>query len=183
MKHMEKKKAPPILSIVGASGSGKTTLLEKLIPELRSRGFRIGTIKHDVHNFQMDRTGKDSWRHKQAGATVTILSSPHQIGMVMDVDHDHPVEELTRFFTNVDLILTEGYKRGKTPKVEVFRAAVCDAPLCRGDKSLLALISEESLEIGVPRFSPHHPGELADFLTDALHISPSVDGGAHSPSR
>ncbi|UCF95758.1 MAG: molybdopterin-guanine dinucleotide biosynthesis protein B, partial [Desulfobacterales bacterium] len=79
-----RKAVPPIVSTVGYSGSGKTTLLEKLIAELKQRGFRVGTIKHDVHGFEMDRPGKDSWRHKQAGASVTVISSPYQIGMVKD---------------------------------------------------------------------------------------------------
>ena len=89
---------PPIVSIVGPSGVGKTTLLERLIPELTGRGYRVGTIKHDVHGFEIDQPGKDSWRHKHAGAQVTVISSPNQIGMVMDVDHDHHLEELKRLF-------------------------------------------------------------------------------------
>jgi len=183
MRDGKKGATPPIISIVGASGSGKTTLLEKLIPELGGRGFRVGTIKHDVHNFQMDRPGKDSWRHRQAGARATILSSPYQIGMVMDVDYDHPVVELAQLFTDVDLILTEGYKRGENPKVEVFRPEICDEPLCKGDKMLVALISDEPLEMGVPRFSPSQPKELADFLVAALGISPPVAGGIQSPPQ
>ncbi len=75
---------PPLVSIVGNSGAGKTTLLEKLIAAVTQRGFRVGTIKHDVHGFEMDKPGKDSWRHKQAGAVTTLISSPKRIGMVMD---------------------------------------------------------------------------------------------------
>jgi molybdopterin-guanine dinucleotide biosynthesis protein B len=79
----------PIVSIVGKSDSGKTTLLEKLVAELKSRGFRVGTIKHDAHSFEIDHEGKDSWRHKKAGASVSIISSAEKIGMVLDSDHDH----------------------------------------------------------------------------------------------
>ncbi len=117
----KRKNEPPVISIVGFSGSGKTTLLEKLIPELTRRGIRVGTIKHHLHDFDMDKPGKDSWRHKQAGAVVTIISTPSRIGMSMDVDHDHKPHELVPFFDGVDIILTEGYKRGDNAKLEVFR--------------------------------------------------------------
>ena len=115
---ISEKTETPIISIVGASGAGKTTLLEKLIPALSRRGYKTGTIKHDIHGFEIDRPGKDSWRHKHAGASSTIISSPFQIGMVMDVDHDHGLDELAPFLANVDVILTEGYKREYKAKFE-----------------------------------------------------------------
>ena len=102
---------PAIVCIVGKSGSGKTTLLEKLIPELTGMGLKVGTIKHDVHGFEIDHPGKDSWRHKQAGSAITIISSPQRIGVVMDVEHDHTLDELASFFSGVDIILTEGLDR------------------------------------------------------------------------
>ena len=111
-----------IVTFVGRSGAGKTTLIERLIPELRGRGVRVGTVKHDVHGFEMDRPGKDSFRHKHAGAQVTVISSPNQIGIVMDVDHDHHPDELGVFFSEMDIVLTEGYKRQRRPKVEVGEA-------------------------------------------------------------
>jgi molybdopterin-guanine dinucleotide biosynthesis protein B len=171
---------PPIVSIVGASGSGKTTLLEKLIPQLGSRGVDVGTIKHDPHNFEVDRPGKDSWRHKNSGAKATILSSPYQIALVMDVDYDYPAEDLAPLLAGVDLILTEGYKQGKNPKVEVFRSSICDEPLCKGDPTLLALISDDAVDIGVPRFSPNQPSKLADFLVTALGIASAPMAGPPS---
>ena len=143
---------PPIVSIVGKSGSGKTTLLEKLIPALNRLGIRVGTIKHDVHGYEMDKPGKDSWRHKQAGAAVTMISSPFQIGMVKDVDHDHALEALATYFIGVDLILTEGYKRQAAPKLEVHRAAVSPQPLCGDDDGLIALISDVRGDLAVPYF-------------------------------
>ena len=105
----EKTPDPPIVCIVGSSGAGKTTLLEKLIPELTCRGIKVGTVKHDVHGFEIDKPGKDSYRHKQAGAVVTIISSPKRIGMVMDTDHDLDLGELLPFYSGVDIVLTEGY--------------------------------------------------------------------------
>ena len=140
------KTSAPIVSIVGRSNSGKTTLLEKLILALKQRGLCVGTIKHDVHGFEIDRPGKDSWRHKQAGASITIISSPYQIGMVMDVEHDHKPEELMPLLSHMDIILTEGYKNSDYPKLEVFRPDAHKAPICKGDKTLLALICDEEID-------------------------------------
>ncbi len=155
---------PPIVSIVGNSGSGKTTLIEKLIPEIIKRGLRVGTIKHDVHGFNMDKPGKDSWRHKQAGASIIIISSPSKIGMVMDVDYDHKPDELLPLFPNVDIILTEGYKFENNPKLEIFRPEITKEPLCKDDEYLLALISDSSVNLDVPIFSTDDINGVAEFL-------------------
>ena len=163
---------PPIISIVGASGVGKTTFIEKLIPELYRLGKRVGTIKHDVHGFDMDRPGKDSWRHKQAGAHTAVISSPWKVGIVMDADHDQTPEELGRFFESVDLVITEGYKRQQNLKLEVFRPEIHATPLCRKDKNLLALITDAPLDLGVPRFSAQDFRGVADFLVDRLALHP-----------
>jgi len=160
------KTLPPLLSVVGKSNSGKTTLLVKLIAEFRQRGFRIGTIKHDVHGFEMDRPGKDTWRHKEAGSLTTIISSPFQIGMVKDVDHDHHPNELLSLLYDMDIVLAEGYKRGNWPKLEVFRSEIHKAPFCGGDPNLLALISNDPIELGVPRFSTDDMEELTEFLIE-----------------
>jgi molybdopterin-guanine dinucleotide biosynthesis protein B len=102
----------PIISIVGKSNSGKTTLIEKLIPELNRRGYRVGTVKHDVHGFEVDKEGKDSWRHRKAGAYSTIISSPQQIALIRTMSYDAPLDEIRdRFIQDVDIIIAEGYKR------------------------------------------------------------------------
>ncbi|UCB49972.1 MAG: molybdopterin-guanine dinucleotide biosynthesis protein B [Deltaproteobacteria bacterium] len=163
---------PEIISIVGKSGSGKTTLLEKLIPELRGMGLKVGTIKHDVHGFEIDHPGKDSWRHKQAGSVITIISSPQRIGMVMDVDHDHTLDELALFFSGVDLILTEGYKQGNKPKIEIFRLEAHAEPLCLNDSNLIALMTNSDVDLGVPRFALEDIGGLAHFLTRHFRLHP-----------
>ncbi len=161
---------PPIISIVGYSGSGKTTLMEKLIGELTRRGYRVGSIKHDVHGFQMDKPGKDSWRHKQAGACTTVISSPYQIGMVMDVDHDHKPDELRKFFHNVNVILTEGYKKQNRPKVEIFRSEIHERPLCQEDDNVIALMSDIPVEMKVPRFTLEDIHGLVDFLVERFRL-------------
>ena len=155
---------PPIVSIVGKSGAGKTTLMERLIPELKNMGLRVGTIKHDVHGFELDHPGKDSWRHKQAGSATTIISSPHKIGMVMDVDHDHTLDELAPFLPGVDIILSEGYKQENKPKVEIFREKIHNRPLCLDDGNLIALMTDADIDLGVPRFETGDINGLAHFL-------------------
>ncbi len=166
---------PAIVSIVGKSGSGKTTLLEKLIPELRGMGLKVGTIKHDVHGFEIDHPGKDSWRHKQAGSGITIISSPQRIGMVMDVDHDHTLDELAAFFSGVDIVLTEGYKRENKPKIEIFRREAHTEPLCSNDSNLIALMTNADVDLGVPRFTLEDIEGLARFLTGHFKLRGSLD--------
>jgi molybdopterin-guanine dinucleotide biosynthesis protein B len=168
------RKIPAIVSVVGYSDSGKTTLIEKLIPELTRRGVKVATIKHDVHGFEMDKPGKDSWRHKKAGAGASIISSPKQIGLVMDADHDHQPEELALLLGFADLVLTEGYKQGTHPKVEIFRPSATDnrVPLCSQDAALIAMVSNETVELAVPRFGLEEAGMLAEFLMTHFALSP-----------
>lgn len=168
---MNEMNHPPIISVVGFSGAGKTTLMEKLIGELTHRGYRVGSIKHDVHGFEMDKPGKDSWRHKQAGACTTLISSPYQIGMVMDVDHDHHPDELKKFFTNVNVILTEGYKQQRRPKVEIFRSEIHDEPLCNNDDNIVAIMSDIPVNMKVPRFSLDDIRGLVDFLVNQFDLA------------
>jgi molybdopterin-guanine dinucleotide biosynthesis protein B len=155
---------PPVLCIVGASGSGKTTLIERLIPALRRRGLKIGTIKHMNHDFEIDVEGKDSWRHREAGATQTFIASPFKVAMIMSVERDRPLEELVQSFAEVDLVLAEGYKGHRGPKVEVFRPELHEKPLCQDDRELLAVVSEAQRDFGVPQFVLDEVEALADLL-------------------
>ncbi len=155
----------PIVSIVGKSSAGKTTLLEKIIPELVKRGYRVATIKHDVHGFEIDHKGKDSWRHKKAGAHTTIISSPLRIALVEDVDHDQTLDEIRKeYIKKVDIILTEGYKGNPFPKIEVFRSALKRTPLCKKEDNLLAIASDIKLDIGVPCFDINDFQSLVDLI-------------------
>ena len=167
---------PPVVSIVGKSDSGKTTLIEKLVPRLIERGVRVGTIKHDVHGFQMDREGKDSYRHKKAGALVTVISSPRQIGMVRDVDREQRIEELVdRYFPEVDLVLTEGYKREKWPKVEVHRKELHRSLLSGAEDGLIAVMTDEELSVEVPCFHLDDIDALAEFLVRKFQLEDGMD--------
>ena len=141
----------PIVTIVGKSDSGKTTLVEKIVPELIRRGYRVTTVKHDLHGFEIDRQGKDSWRHKQAGAQGVIISSPQKVALIRDVDKDMSLEELRDAFGgNADLILAEGFKKDVQPKIEVFRKEEHQELLCTEEDNLVAIASNRPFDIGIP---------------------------------
>ncbi len=155
----------PIISIVGKSDSGKTTLIEKLLPELSKRGYRIATVKHDVHGFEVDREGKDSWRHKQAGAHSVVISSPTKAALIRDVESDMSLDEIReKLIRDVDLILSEGYKKDVQPKIEVFRKEKHKELLCTQKDHLVAIASNRKFNVGVPCFDLEDVGGLAEFI-------------------
>jgi molybdopterin-guanine dinucleotide biosynthesis protein B len=155
----------PILSIVGRSGSGKTVLLEKLIPELIRRGYRVATVKHDVHGFDIDREGKDTWRHRKAGSVCTVISSSQQLALVRDMDHDASLDEIRdRFISDVDIIITEGYKQERTPKVEVFRAGEHSGPMFAKHADLVALVTDVQHDSTAPCLGLDDIAKLADII-------------------
>jgi molybdopterin-guanine dinucleotide biosynthesis protein B len=174
----------PIISIVGKSDSGKTTLIEKLVPELTRRGYRVATVKHDVHGFEVDREGKDSWRHKQAGAHTVVISSPNKVALIRDVEKDLTLDEIRgKLIQDVDLILSEGFKKDVQPKIEVFRKEKHQELLCTLSDQLVAVASNRKFDIDVPCFDLEDMKGLADFiekkfLTSTSHpeVSLKVDG-------
>lgn len=153
----------PILCIAGRSQTGKTTLIEKLIPVLKNRGYRIGTIKHSHHIFEMDKTGKDSWRHKDAGAETVIIASPGKIAMVKS-DHEGTLDSLVNYFSDMDLVITEGYKGEVKPKIEVVRAARHQQALLADDANLIAIVTDVDMSAEVPVFGMEDIDQLADFI-------------------
>jgi len=155
----------PIISIVGKSDSGKTTLLEKLLPELTRRGHRIATVKHDIHGFEVDREGKDSWRHKRAGAHTVVISSPQKAALIRDVEKDLTLEEIReKLIRDVDLILSEGYKKDVQPKIEIFRKEKHKELLCTKEDNLIAIVSDRTFDMGVPCFDLDDINGLGDFI-------------------
>jgi molybdopterin-guanine dinucleotide biosynthesis protein B len=158
---------PPVISIVSKKNSGKTTLLEKLIPELKSRGYRVGTIKHDTHGFEIDHEGKDTWRHKQAGAQTVAISSPWKISVIKDVDEEVGIDQIVaQHFTDMDIVITEGYKRAAKPQIEVFRSTAHHTPLNTKENKiyLAAVVSDIAVDLGVPRFDLSDIVSIADFI-------------------
>jgi len=155
----------PIISIVGKSDSGKTTFIEKLLPELVRRGYRVATVKHDVHGFEVDREGKDSWRHKQAGAHTVIISSPTKVALIRDVEKDLRLDEIRdKLVQDVDLILSEGYKKDVQPKIEIFRTEKHKELLCTKEDNLVAIVSDKEFDVGVSCFFLDDIKGVADFI-------------------
>jgi len=163
------------VSFVAKSGTGKTTLLEKVIAELKGRGYRIGVIKHDAHRFDIDHPGKDSHRLTAAGADTMLISSPEKLALVRQHAEPPPIEGLiATYFSDVDLVLTEGFKKSGFPKIEVHRRERSSTLICRGeehDPALIAVASDEPLELDVPVLDINNPAQVADFLLQALAIS------------
>lgn len=165
---------PPIVSIVSKKNSGKTTLLEKLIPELGRRGYRVGTVKHDTHGFDIDHAGKDSWRHKESGAATVVIACPWKISLIKDVDTEMSLDQIAdAYFADRDLVLTEGYKRAGKPQIEVYRRAAHDSPLHRKGEpnSLVAVVSDTAVDLGVPVFDMDDVLPLADFIERRFLLS------------
>ncbi len=158
---------PPVLSIIGKSGSGKTTLIEKLIPELKKRGYRIGTIKHAHHGFAIDMHGKDSARHKAAGADAVMVASPEGFVMVKN-SSEPPLDELTAHLRDLDLIITEGYKHQEKPKIEVCRRATQKTPLAPELQNIIAFVSDMSFDLPIPMFGLEHIAGIADLIEEEL---------------
>jgi len=154
---------PPVVSIVGKSKSGKTTLIEKLIRELKSRGYRVATIKHTSQSLTFDEPGKDSWRHTQAGSKATMISSPDKVVLIKPVARDISLEETAHLLgEDYDIILTEGFRQGDAPKIEVHRK-VAGPPLTT-TKKLIAIATDEPLETKTRQFSLEDIKGLADLL-------------------
>ena len=153
----------PVVSIVGKSNSGKTAVIERLVQELKSRGYRVATIKHAPQGTSFDERDKDSWRHIEAGSDATVVSSPDNLVLVKPVFQDSSLEEIVRLLgEDYDIILSEGFKQGNAPKIEVHRKAI-GAPL-KDIKKLMALVTDEPLQTKVRQFSFKDSKGLADLL-------------------
>jgi molybdopterin-guanine dinucleotide biosynthesis protein B len=160
---------PPVLALIGRPNCGKTTLIEKLIPALAVKGVRVGTIKHHHGDIQMDTPGKDTWRHKNAGAKVVLLSSPDGIGLIQDTTEDTPVEDLVSlYFQNVDLVIAEGYKWSALPKIEVFRSTVYDEPMPEPGETLIAMVSDVEVRQDLPWFKNDDISSLIEFILEKI---------------
>jgi molybdopterin-guanine dinucleotide biosynthesis protein MobB len=158
---------PSIVSIVGKSKSGKTTLIEALISELKSRGYRIATIKHSVHSLNFDKPDKDSWRHIQAGSDATAVVSPDQIVLMKPITQEPDLNEVALLFgEDYDIILTEGFKQSSAPKLEVHRKAI--GPPLSQINNIIAIATDEPLETKTRQFPLHDINGLADFLENSF---------------
>jgi molybdopterin-guanine dinucleotide biosynthesis protein MobB len=165
-------KRPHAIAIVGNSGAGKTTLLERLIPALKRKGLRVGAVKHDAHRFDIDHPGKDSHRLTSAGADTMVITSAEQLAMVKRHAATPPIEELlARYFSDMDLVLVEGFRGSSLPKIEVHRKAFRRALICRGERNdpdLMAVASDEPLDLDVPVLDLNAPEAITEFIASVL---------------
>ncbi|TSA02834.1 MAG: molybdopterin-guanine dinucleotide biosynthesis protein B [Nitrospiraceae bacterium] len=144
--------AVPILCFVGRSNSGKTTLIERVIPVLVRAGYKVATVKHAGHGFDLDTEGKDSWRHKRAGASSVMVLSKGSMAMFADVPDQLKVEEVRdRFLDHTyDLIIAEGWKNDGYPKIVIIRDQIGEIPV--SSEGLLAVVSDKSVDVDIPLF-------------------------------
>jgi molybdopterin-guanine dinucleotide biosynthesis adapter protein len=164
-----------IFGLAGWSGSGKTTLMTALLPQLRARGVSVSTLKHAHHDFDIDRPGKDSWRHREAGACEVMIASRRRWALMHELRQgpEPPLEELIARMRPVDLILVEGFKRHPHPKIEVSRAALGRPPLYPDDPHIVALASDERpARLPLPWLPLADATAVARFIIEHQGLSP-----------
>ena len=154
----------PVVTIIGKSRSGKTTLLEKLVGELKRRGYRVATIKHHSHaGFDIDIPGKDSWRFAQAGSDHVIIAAPDKIASYRQLERELELDEIAAGVSGVDIILAEGYRLSGKPALEVVRAANSHELVGSPDLRF-AVAADLPLELGVPQYALDDIQGVADLL-------------------
>ena len=141
-----------VIGLAGWSGAGKTTLLTRVIPLLRGNGLRVSVIKHAHHKFDVDTPGKDSWRHREAGAEEVLVSSGHRWALMHELrgEREPRLPELLRKLSPVDLVVIEGYKSEPHRKIEVFRAANDKPFLFPTDPDIVGIVADVAVETGLP---------------------------------
>jgi molybdopterin-guanine dinucleotide biosynthesis protein B len=155
-----------LLGITGWSGSGKTTLLTALIPLLAARGLSVSTVKHAHHEFDLDQPGKDSWRHREAGAREVLIASGRRWALLHENEGAEPgLDALLARLAPVDLVLVEGFKASPHPKVEVHRPSLGKPPIWPGRADIAAVASDEPLPgCDRPRLDLADPAAIADWI-------------------
>ncbi|HKT20020.1 MAG TPA: molybdopterin-guanine dinucleotide biosynthesis protein B [Stellaceae bacterium] len=170
-----------VFGLAGWSGSGKTTLVTRLVPAFTRRGLSVSTLKHAHHDFDVDQPGKDSWRHRQSGATEVMVSSDRRWALMHELRGapEPKMEELLRRISPVDLVLVEGYKRGDHPKLEVFRASLGKTLLAPEDDSIVAIASDAPVAASpLPFFALSDIDAIAEFIIAYCRIEAVGDGAA-----
>ena len=157
-----------LFGFAGYSGSGKTTLIEQLIPRLNARGLKVSVIKHAHHAFDIDKPGKDSWRHREAGASEVLIASDQRWVLMHELRGEPEVSltELVGHFSPCDLLLVEGYKREPIPKLEVHRASLGKPLLYPEDPNIIAIASDQPIDAALPWYDLNRLEPIADFVFD-----------------
>ncbi len=158
----------PIICIVGKSKSGKTILIEKLIKEFKKRNYKVATLKHDVHGYNVDHPGKDTWLHAQAGADCVTICSPNGIAMIKKTSRKWTLDQLIALNDDADIIIAEGFRLGDKPKIEVVWAARSTEPMCSAEE-LIAVATDAELELqNVPVIHINDVIALADIIEEKI---------------
>lgn len=160
-----------VYGVIGWKNSGKTGLMERLVAEISGRGFTVSTVKHVHHAVDLDHPGKDTFRHRQAGAREVVLASADRFALM--VEHRGPEPELTTVLARlapVDLVLVEGYKRDAHPKVEVWRAETGHPLIQPGDPLVRAVATDAALSLPVPVLDLNDTGAVADFILREVRL-------------
>jgi molybdopterin-guanine dinucleotide biosynthesis adapter protein len=159
-----------IFGLAGWSGSGKTTLLAALIPELVGRGVTVSTIKHAHHEFDIDQPGKDSWVHRQAGASEVMVASSRRFALMRELRHapELSLDQLVARMAPVDVLLVEGFKREPHPKLEVHRPSVGKPFLYPDDPHIVAIASDTVLAAPLPVLPLADVAAIADFILERM---------------
>jgi len=172
-----------VFGFAGFSGSGKTTLIERLIPSFVSRGLRVSLIKHAHHTFDVDQPGKDSYRHRHAGATEVLVTSSRRWVLMHELrgEEEPSMDELLARMSPCDLLLVEGFKRASIPKLEVYRESLGEGPLHPHDPHIVAIATDKPIEARVPVLDLNQPEVIGEFILQhlGLHLH-AVSGGAAS---
>jgi molybdopterin-guanine dinucleotide biosynthesis protein B len=156
----------PVVCIIGRSGSGKTTLMEKLIPELKRRGYRVGTVKHHSHaGFDIDKPGKDSWRHAQAGRDHVVVAAPDKIASYRSVEKELTLDEIVSEIKDVDIVLVEGYKQAGKPSIEIIRGELGIEPIGKKEQ-LFAIAANITLTASVPVYDLNDAQRIVDLIEE-----------------
>lgn len=161
-----------IFGFAGYSGSGKTTLIEQLIPRFVQRGLRVSLIKHAHHQFDIDKPGKDSYRHREAGASEVLITS-EQRWVLMHESRNEPepsLHEQLRRFSPCDLVLVEGYKRAPMHKLEVHRPALGKPLLHPEDPNIVAVATDAPIDTRLPLLDLNRPDDIAGFIIVHLNL-------------
>jgi len=155
-----------LYGVVGWKNAGKTGLMERLVAEIAGRGLTVSTVKHAHHSFDVDQPGKDSHRHRVAGAHEVLLASRSRFALMHEIrDAPEPtLDELLARLAPVDLVLIEGYKRDRHPKIEAFRAVTGNPLIAPEDPTVRAVASDVALELDRPVFDLDDTGAIADFI-------------------
>ena len=162
-----------IFGFAGWSGSGKTTLIEQLIPLFVKRGLRVALIKHAHHTFDVDKEGKDSWRHRQPGAAEILVTSSRRWVLMHELrgGHEPSFDEQVKHLSPCDLLLVEGFKHAPIPKLEVWRAEPGEGMLHPNDLHIVAVASDAKLETKLPLLDLNDPARVAAFILDHLKLA------------